>query len=82
MDWDRLKTFYHVASVGSISKAIPIINLSQSAITRQVQSLENSLNNVFGRNSPNINTTAVIINVTNNSRVAPPNMGWSSGSMS
>ena len=40
MDWDRLKTFYHVATAGSISKAMGTIHLSQSAITRQIQSLE------------------------------------------
>ena len=43
MDWDRLKTFYHVATAGSISKAMGTIHLSQSAITRQIQSLEHSL---------------------------------------
>ena len=43
MDWDRLKTFYHVATAGSISRAMDTIHLSQSAITRQIQSLEHSL---------------------------------------
>ena len=49
MDWDRLKTFYHVASVGSISKAIPVINLSQSAISRQIQSVEGLKTKLFKR---------------------------------
>ena len=58
MDWDRLKTFYHVASVGSISKAIPVINLSQSAITRQIQSLENSLKTkLFKRHTKGLTLT-------------------------
>ena len=43
MDWDKLKIFHAVAEVGSFTKASVILNLSQSAISRQIQSLENDL---------------------------------------
>ena len=43
MDWDKLKAFYAVASCGSISSAQPVLNLSQSAISRQILDLENRL---------------------------------------
>ena len=43
MDWDKLKIFHTVAEIGSFTKASGILNLSQSAISRQIQSLENDL---------------------------------------
>ncbi len=43
MDWDKLKIFHAVAESGSFTKASTILNLSQSAISRQIQSLENEL---------------------------------------
>ena len=43
MDWDKLKIFYAVAEAGSFTKATSELNLSQSAISRQIQSLENDL---------------------------------------
>ncbi len=43
MDWDKLKIFHTVAEAGSFTKASTILNLSQSAISRQIQSLENEL---------------------------------------
>ena len=43
MDWDKLKIFHAVAEIGSFTKASVILNLSQSAISRQIQSLENDL---------------------------------------
>ena len=43
MDWDKLKIFHTVAEIGSFTKASVILNLSQSAISRQIQSLENDL---------------------------------------
>ena len=39
MDWDKLKIFYTVAEASSFTKAATILNLSQSAISRQIQSL-------------------------------------------
>ena len=43
MDWDKLKIFYAVAQAGSFTNATVALNLSQSAISRQIQSLENEL---------------------------------------
>ncbi len=43
MDWDKLKIFYTVAEASSFTKAAIILNLSQSAISRQIQTLEQDL---------------------------------------
>jgi len=43
MDWDKLKIFHTVAEASSFTKAATILNLSQSAISRQIQSLEKDL---------------------------------------
>lgn len=43
MDWDKLKSFYMVSIVGSFSVAAEKLNLSQSAVSRQIQSLEDRL---------------------------------------
>ena len=40
MDWNKLKAFYEVAINKSISKASNKLNISQSAISRQIQDLE------------------------------------------
>lgn len=43
MDWDKLRIFKAVAEAGSFTHAGVILNLSQSAISRQISSLEESL---------------------------------------
>ena len=43
MDWDKLKIFHAVAEAGSFTNATVNLNLSQSAISRQIQSLEQKL---------------------------------------
>ena len=43
MDWDKLKSFYEVAVLKSISKASVKLNISQSALSRQIQDLEYNL---------------------------------------
>ncbi len=43
MDWDKLKIFHTVAEASSFTKASTILNLSQSAISRQIQGLEQDL---------------------------------------
>ena len=43
MDWDKLKIFHAVAEAGSFTNATVNLNLSQSAISRQIQSLEQGL---------------------------------------
>jgi len=52
MDWDKLKIFHTVAEAGSFTNASTILNLSQSAISRQIQSLEKDLKiNLFERHA-------------------------------
>jgi len=43
MDWDKLRVFHAVADAGSFTHAGEVLNLSQSAVSRQVHSLEESL---------------------------------------
>ncbi len=43
MDWDKLRVFHAVAEAGSLTRAGEALNLSQSAISRQVSGLEDSL---------------------------------------
>lgn len=44
MDWDKLRVFHTVAEAGSFTYAGEILNLSQSAVSRQISGLEESLN--------------------------------------
>ena len=44
MDWDKLKIFHAVAEAGSFTSATVVLNISQSAISRQIQALEEDLN--------------------------------------
>ncbi|MCD9147744.1 LysR family transcriptional regulator [Pseudophaeobacter flagellatus] len=44
MDWDKLRIFHAVADAGSLTHAGDKLNLSQSAVSRQVRALEESLN--------------------------------------
>ncbi|MFB0951198.1 MAG: LysR family transcriptional regulator [Rhodospirillales bacterium] len=43
MDWDKLRVFHAVADAGSFTHAGDTLNLSQSAVSRQVSALEQSL---------------------------------------
>ena len=43
MDWDKLRIFHAVAEAGSFTHAGETLNLSQSAISRQISTLEQSL---------------------------------------
>ena len=43
MDWDKLRIFHAVAEAGSFTHAGESLNLSQSAVSRQVSALEESL---------------------------------------
>lgn len=43
MDWDKLRIFHAVAEAGSFTHAGDSLHLSQSAISRQISSLEESL---------------------------------------
>ncbi len=44
MDWDKLRIFHAVADVGSLTHAGDQLHLSQSAVSRQIRALEDSLN--------------------------------------
>lgn len=43
MDWDKLRIFHAVADAGSLTHAGDTLRLSQSAVSRQVRALEESL---------------------------------------
>lgn len=43
MDWDKLRIFHAAAQAGSFTHAGDVLNLSQSAVSRQVSSLEQDL---------------------------------------
>ena len=43
MDWDKLRIFHSVADAGSFTHAGETLNLSQSAVSRQIGALEEGL---------------------------------------
>ena len=52
MDWDKLRIFHAVADAGSLTHAGDTLHLSQSAVSRQVRALEESLNTtLFNRHA-------------------------------
>ena len=58
MDWDKLKIFHAVAEAGSFTSSTVNLNLSQSAISRQIQSLEDDLNvKLFERHARGLTLT-------------------------
>ena len=58
MHWDKLKIFHAVAESGNFTRATYILNLSQSAISRQIQSLERELKTqLFERHARGLSLT-------------------------
>jgi len=58
MDWDKLKIFHAVGEAGNFTKATYALNLSQSAISRQIQSLEQELKTqLFERHARGLSLT-------------------------
>ncbi len=58
MTWDKLQIFHAVAEAGSFTSATVILNISQSAISRQIQSLEEDLNvKLFERHARGLTLT-------------------------
>ncbi len=58
MKWDRLKLFNTVAQTGNITHASTILSISQSALSRQMKSLEHELGvKLFVRNSYGLSLT-------------------------
>jgi len=49
MDWDKLRIFHSVAEAGSLTHAGDTLHLSQSAVSRQIRALEESLNTTLFR---------------------------------
>tara|TARA_B100001057_G_scaffold467749_1_gene526192 strand:+ start:611 stop:1516 length:906 start_codon:yes stop_codon:yes gene_type:complete len=47
MDWDKLRIFHAVADAGSLTHAGDTLHLSQSAVSRQIRTLEESLNTIL-----------------------------------
>lgn len=47
MDWDKLRIFHAVADAGSLTHAGDKLNLSQSAVSRQIRALEETLNSTL-----------------------------------
>ncbi len=47
MDWDKLRIFHAVADAGSLTHAGERLNLSQSAVSRQIRALEEALNSTL-----------------------------------
>jgi DNA-binding transcriptional LysR family regulator len=44
LDWDKLRVFHTVAEAGSFTHAGEVLNVSQSAVSRQISTLEADLN--------------------------------------
>lgn len=52
MDWDKLRIFHSVATAGSFTHASEALGLSQSAVSRQIRTLEESLQtSLFNRHA-------------------------------
>ncbi|MGY6549250.1 MAG: LysR family transcriptional regulator [Roseinatronobacter sp.] len=47
MDWDKLRIFHAVADAGSLTHAGDVLQLSQSAVSRQIRALEESLDAIL-----------------------------------
>lgn len=47
MDWDKLRIFHAVADAGSLTHAGDVLQLSQSAVSRQIRGLEESLDAIL-----------------------------------
>lgn len=43
MDWDKLRIFYSVAESGSFTRAAARLDITQSAISRQISGLESRM---------------------------------------
>jgi len=58
LDWDKLKTFHAAAESGSLTAAAELLRISQSAVSRQITALEESLNTpLFHRHARGLTLT-------------------------
>lgn len=52
LDWDKLRVFHACAAAGSFTNAAKILNITQSAISRQISTLEQDINiQLFARHA-------------------------------
>ena len=59
IDWDKLKTFHAAARTGSLTRAADDLGISQSAVSRQIAALEDSLDlPLFHRHARGLTLTA------------------------
>ena len=59
MNFDQLKTFFSVASVGSFTQAARTLHLTQPAVSQQIQALEHSLGiTLFDRSRKKVRLTS------------------------
>ena len=58
MDWDKIRVFHAVAEAGSFTRAGETLNLSQSAVSRQISSLEEEVRiDLFHRHTRGLTLT-------------------------
>jgi len=58
LDWDKLKTFHAAAETGSLTAAAEVLRISQSAVSRQITALEDSLDTpLFHRHARGLTLT-------------------------
>lgn len=58
LDWDKLKTFHAAAETGSLTAAAHKLNISQSAVSRQISALEDGLTSpLFHRHARGLTLT-------------------------
>jgi DNA-binding transcriptional LysR family regulator len=57
MDWDKLRVYHVVAEAGNLTHAGEILNLSQSAVSRQISALEENIPQMPPRTGPDDSRT-------------------------
>ena len=58
LDWDKVKTFHAAAETGSLTAAAELLKISQSAVSRQITALEDSLDTpLFHRHARGLTLT-------------------------
>ena len=58
LDWDKVKTFHAAAETGSLTAAAELLRISQSAVSRQITALEESLDTpLFHRHARGLTLT-------------------------
>ncbi|MGI4850672.1 MAG: LysR family transcriptional regulator [Janthinobacterium lividum] len=59
LDWNKFKVFYHIAKAGSFTEAGHVLHITQSALSRSIQKLEEQIQlKLFIRNSRGVVLTS------------------------